>query len=611
MVTVTGSRIRPGLAPRVPEQRLLVGSACVGVAILAGVTAVIDAGGSLIDHPALFITLRTLLVVGLVLIALVVLARGSNRRLATLLLALAYAFVLTGLTGSSSPAWFTLGRVAVAAGLLLTLYLSCSYPSGRIDDRLARVVFMTGAVVLVALQAASLLISDMAPISGPFVRCTGAACPANPFNVFSVADAASDTLSTALAVVTALAVCAAAFVIARRTFAASRVQRRTLAPMCVWNVVAALAFGSFVAVRALDIHAPLLGPGAAVVAALLAAMPVAIAIGIARGRMLAIGGLEHMIAELGGHPTLAELEHTAAHAFADPTLALFVWHPLRGQYLDSGGHAVDLSSVGGGRTITRFDDADGYSVAAAAHDPVLSDDPDVLDAAGTAIRLTLDNARLQTDLSAYIRELEASRQRVAWAADEERRRIEQDLHDGAQQDLIGLRIKLDRLESLVAGDPAALGRGIADAGRRIDLAIAHIRDLAKGIYPSVLRDLGLHAALSAVARDLPVDLTLRGRPPRFTPEVETAVYFTCLEALQNVAKHAGPDARASLSLSAHRGQLRFTIADDGPGFDAGSAATSRGLTNMRDRIAAVGGELTITSAPGGGTAVSGRVPTRG
>ncbi len=611
MVTVTGGRLRPGLAARAPEERLLVGAACAGVAILAAVTAVIGAGGSLIDRPALFITLRTILAVGLALLALVVLARGPNRRLAGLLVALAYAFALTGLTGVVSPGLFTLGRVAVTAAVLLTLYLSCAYPSGRIEERLARVVFTTGAVVLTALQAAAVLLSDMAPVAGPFVRCTGAGCPANPFRLLSVADRTSDALSAALAVATALAACAAAFVIARRTVKASRLRRRTLAPVCVWNIVAALAYGSFVALRALDGHAELLVPAAAIVAGLLAAMPLAIAVGIARGRVLAIGGLEHMIAALGGHPTLTELERTTARAFADPTLALYVWHPARGQYLDSRGHAVELSAVGAGRAVTRFDDDAGYSVAAAVHDPVLSDDPDVLDAAGTAIRLTLDNARLQTDLSAYIRELEASRQRVAWAADEERRRIEQDLHDGAQQDLIGLRIKLDRLESLVASDPAALGRGIADAGRRIDLAIAHIRDLAKGIYPSVLRDLGLHAALSAVARDLPVVLTLRGRPPRFAPEVETAIYFTCLEALQNVAKHAGPDARASLSLSAQRGHLRFTIIDDGPGFDAGRTAGSRGLTNMRDRIAAVGGELTITSAPGAGTTVSGSVPTHG
>ena len=352
-------------------------------------------------------------------------------------------------------------------------------------------------------------------------------------------------------------------------------------------------------------------PAAAIVAGLLAAMPLAIAVGIAR-RPRARDRRTRALIAATRRPS--DSDRARAHdgaRFADPTLALYVRRPARGPVPRLPDHAVELSAVGAGRAVTRFDDDAGYSVAAAVHDPVLSDDPDVLDAAGTAIRLTLDNARLQTDLSAYIRELEASRQRVAWAADEERRRIEQDLHDGAQQDLIGLRIKLDRLESLVASDPAALGRGIADAGRRIDLAIAHIRDLAKGIYPSVLRDLGLHAALSAVARDLPVVLTLRGRPPRFAPEVETAIYFTCLEALQNVAKHAGPDARASLSLSAQRGHLRFTIIDDGPGFDAGRTAGSRGLTNMRDRIAAVGGELTITSAPGAGTTVSGSVPTHG
>lgn len=610
MVTVTSERLRPGLPTFTARGRHPFVWACAGATALAVITAIIGAQSSLVDRPAVFVTLRTVLALGLVFIGLVVSARGSSRRLAQLLVAAAYAFAIIGLTAVDAPLPFTVGRLAIPVAIALTFYISCAYPSGRIDEGSIRFFYLLGAILLVVLGVADLLVSHTPAVAGPFVRCSGAACPASPLHVVTLADGASDALSVILGMAIAVMACAAAIVIGRRTLRASRLRRRSLTPMCIWNIVAALGYGAFVAVRSVDEHAALLTPSAVILAALLAAMPLAIAIGIARGRVLAVGALEHMVAELGRHPTLAELERTMSGAFADPTLRLLIWRPTLAGYVDSGGVTVDLSAAGPGRAVTRFDDDEGFGVAAAVHDPALADDPDVLEAAGTAVRLALDNARLQTDLSAYIRELEASRKRVAWAADEERRRIEQDLHDGAQQDLIGLRIKLDRLETLVEDDPAAVSRGIADAGRRIDLAIAHIRDLAKGIYPAVLRDLGLHAALTAVGRDLPIDVAVRGDTRRVEPEVETAVYFACLEALQNVVKHGGPDVRATVTLRAQRGWVRFTVGDDGPGFDPGVGAASRGLTSMRDRVAAIGGEMSISSAPGAGTTVTGTVPTQ-
>jgi signal transduction histidine kinase len=225
--------------------------------------------------------------------------------------------------------------------------------------------------------------------------------------------------------------------------------------------------------------------------------------------------------------------------------------------------------------------------------------------------LAVDNARLQADLCGSTTELLASRNRVALAADQVRAEIERDLHDGAQQRLVTLRIKLNLLQDLAADDPQSVARGLALAGEEVDAALEEIRNLVRGIYPAALRDRGLSDALASVARVLPCDVTLpRVRCPRFSPEVESAVYFCCLEALQNVAKHCGTGAGVDVRLR-HEGDgyLRFEVADDGPGFDPARTSDAHGLNGMRDRIAATGGELTICSSPRAGTTVTGRVPS--
>jgi signal transduction histidine kinase len=222
----------------------------------------------------------------------------------------------------------------------------------------------------------------------------------------------------------------------------------------------------------------------------------------------------------------------------------------------------------------------------------------------------VDNRR-QADLRASISELKASRNRVALAADQVRAGIERDLHDGAQQRLVALRIRLNLLRELVVDDPQSVVTGLATACEDIDAAVEEIRNLSRGIYPSALQDGGLSDALASVARALPCDVTLPRAPcPRFSPQVESAVYFCCLEALQNVAKHCGGGARVDVRLRyAGDGSLTFEVADDGPGFDAARASDAHGLNGMRDRMAAIDGELAIRSSPRAGTTVTGRVPS--
>ena len=221
--------------------------------------------------------------------------------------------------------------------------------------------------------------------------------------------------------------------------------------------------------------------------------------------------------------------------------------------------------------------------------------------------LVLRNARLTAELQATIDDLRASRRRLVQAQDAERQRIERNLHDGAQQQLVALRIQLGLLDA-VAGDPAEVREAAGQLRDGLAAALDDLRALARGIYPPLLADQGLAAALEAQARRaaLPVTVTTDG-VGRYARETEAAVYFCILEALQNTAKYAGA-ATASVVLADGGGQLEFTVTDDGAGFDVAAAVDGTGLQGMNDRLAAVGGTLRIASATGQGTTVSGRLP---
>jgi signal transduction histidine kinase len=208
-----------------------------------------------------------------------------------------------------------------------------------------------------------------------------------------------------------------------------------------------------------------------------------------------------------------------------------------------------------------------------------------------------------------IEELRASRARIVASSDEARRRVERDLHDGAQQHFVLLNLKLGLLDQKLDDDPAAAKQLTAELRSDLRRALEDLRDLAHGIYPAALENDGLPAALSEAAERAGIQTTVDcDSTGRFRPELEAAVYFCCLEALQNAAKYAGENARARVSLVQGNGELRFEVADDGVGFDSEAVGASAGLQNMTDRIGALGGELLVESAPGKGTRVSGVVP---
>lgn len=229
--------------------------------------------------------------------------------------------------------------------------------------------------------------------------------------------------------------------------------------------------------------------------------------------------------------------------------------------------------------------------------------------------LVLRNVRLTAELSARLDELQAttselraSRRRIVEAQDAERRRLERDIHDGAQQHLVALAVKLRLARTFAERDPKRTRTMIGEVRTLTDAALENLRDLTRGIYPQVLAAEGVHAALKSQVGRAAVKISVTGRGVRrFDPAAEIAVYFCCLEAIQNAAKHAKA-ASVRVRLERQGSAIAFSVVDDGTGFDPSRVKRGSGLQNMEDRLAVVGGHLEITSAPGEGTTLTGRVP---
>jgi len=264
----------------------------------------------------------------------------------------------------------------------------------------------------------------------------------------------------------------------------------------------------------------------------------------------------------------------------------------------------ELPEIGGLRSFPVRDRAEllgALTVAMPAAEPLSKNGEKlVTDLAGQA-GLVLRNVRL-------IEELQESRRRIVAAQDERARKLERDIHDGAQQQLVALSVKLGLAEQMAArdldGTIALLGELREEAGG----ALENLRDLARGIYPPLLADKGLPAALDAQARKAPLPVVVEpDGVGRYAAEIEAAVYFCCLEALNNVGKYAQASA-ASVLVAESDGDLTFAVTDDGAGFDATRTPRGSGLQNMRDRIEALGGAIRIDSRPGEGTTIAGRVP---
>jgi len=575
--------------------------AAAGVAAGVGVAWLISqAGPGQATIPDVPLALPVAVLVGWSLIGSGVLATRSRREdhLALVLIFTGFAWFASMLPLSHNAVLFTAGEVLYSLYYAGFLYLILSFPAGRLQGKLDRTLMVIAIVLVTVGQVAWLVFADPSLV-----------CPTCPANLLEVAhDNGVAKLLYSLRQVVGLVIALAAIgLLAGRWRRASRPQRRAVMPVVVAGAVAlAVLIASYVAAMLRMPAAPALGRAAWFV---VAAIPVAVLLVFIQ-RRLAQGAVAGLVVELGapGAPGAAvDLRGALSRALGDPSLALAYWYPAESRYVDAGGRPVELPEPGAARGATVIE-RDGQPVAALIHDPALEYNPGLVDSVCAAAGLTLDNERLAAELRARLVDLQASRARLVETADTERRRIERDLHDGAQQQLVALKISLGLARQLVTSAPGEAAGLIAQTEQQAAGALDELRELARGIYPPLLADLGLRAALEAQARKAVIPVTVDAPDlGRYPQQIEAAVYFCVLEALQNVAKYARASA-AHVTLRPDGHGLAFTVEDDGQGFDPATTPRGTGLQGISDRLGALGGTAGVTSAPGCGTRVTGRVP---
>jgi signal transduction histidine kinase len=325
-----------------------------------------------------------------------------------------------------------------------------------------------------------------------------------------------------------------------------------------------------------------------------------------RTRMIQSGAVGELMARLGETPQRGELRDALARALGDPTVELVYWLPEDQRFVDARGHIVGLPPPSSGRAVTKVE-RDGECVAAIVYDAILHDEqPGYVDAVGAAASLALENERLDAELRSKVEELRASRQRMLSIGLEERRRLERDLHDGAQQRLVSMALNMRLARARLHDDPHGAEQLLDGAGDELEAALGELRELARGIHPAVLSDRGLDTALETLARRAPVPVELQQVPDERLPEaVELAAYYVVAEALTNVAKYAAA-THATVDVRRLNGKLVVRVADDGVG--GADPEVGTGLRGLADRLAVIEGRLEIDSEPGKGTTITAKIP---
>jgi signal transduction histidine kinase len=333
------------------------------------------------------------------------------------------------------------------------------------------------------------------------------------------------------------------------------------------------------------------------------AVPFALAAGMLWGHR-ARAAVADLVVELERTPP-GEVRDALARALGDPSLELALWLPDQGSYVDSQGRPVALPAPGSERAVTVLGPAEA-PIAALVHDPVLLERRALLAGAGAAARLALENERLQAELRAQLAELRASRARIVSAGDEERRRLERDLHDGAQQRLLSLGLALQLVRAKLGRDANGASDVVAEADAELKAALDELRELARGIHPAVLTEEGLAAGLRSLAARSPVPVTIASLPEERLPApAETAAYFLVSEALANVAKYARA-TRVRIDVAQADGRVLVDIDDDGVG--GADPSLGSGLRGLVDRVHALDGRLELESPPGQGTHLHAELP---
>ena len=488
-----------------------------------------------------------------------------------------------------------LSHVSVNLFLALVAHQLVVFPNGAARTRVERTLVVATYAIALGGYALSKLFYDPTAEG-----CAG--CPHNLLLLFpnSGLNAIANLVPSAVGIVLVVVILAR---LVRRWWTASPPARRVLAPVA-WTGPASLVL------VAVTIGLYAVGVSATLDRVLqwstlvYTAIPLAFLAGLLRMR-LHRGALGGLVVELSDAATATDVRGALARTLGDPSLEVAFWLPEREGYIDLEGHPFGLPS-GGDRAVTVLEDGQ-QRLAALVYDRSLLDDSELVRAAGAAARMALENARLQAELRAQLEEVRASRARIVEAGDAERRRLERDLHDGAQQRLLGIRLALRLARGELEKGGRAVDELLTEAESELAQTLDELRALARGIHPAVLTEEGLGPAVETLARRASVPVQIDRLPvDRLPSAVEAAAYFVTAEALANVAKHA----RASgvrISMRHADGSLFIDISDDGIG---GADSAGSGLIGLRDRVEALNGRLRVEGSPGRGTRLRAEIPCR-
>ena len=590
----------PVAAGRDLRHGALLALALAGAVATVAAAALGYAGAA--GQPALAALARALIVGTPIAVGLYAWTRRPSQRFGILLVVLGGAWFLATLSESPDPGVYTAGRAAGWRAELLFVYVILCFPAGRLPAAVDRRLVGVTAAVLAVFFLPQLLLADTFPFPSPYASCN-ADCPHNAlFALDSEPGFVPSVMRPFGAVLMFVVMTAVVLRLYRRMQLSTRLTRRMLAPVVAVAMARAATLGIAIVGRELDPEAWPIEVAAWLLALAVPAVALAFLAGLLRWRLFAETALTRLAECLRGMPDALTLRRAFAEAFGDPTIKILF--PGAGGWMDPWGRPAELDS---GRAVSEVR-RHGAGVAAIVHDEGLLERPELLEAGTSMAAVVLENQRLAAEAEAAMRELQLSRARIAAGAEHERRRIERDLHDGAQQRLVALRIELELAEDVVRKDPERGAERLRELEHEVDEALEELRALAHGVYPPVLADRGLEHALrdAALRSTVRVDLMTHD-VGRFSTEVEGALYFCILEAMQNVQKHAVGARRIVLTLDgSESGWLRFSVRDDGRG--AAVIDDGAGITNMRDRLAAIGGEVDVTSRLGVGTVVRGHAP---
>lgn len=496
---------------------------------------------------------------------------------------------------SNSSLLFTLGICMTNLFVLILIQTVVRFPTGRIEAPLERRITHMVTVVI-----------GLVFIGTLFARPRDVSPNATPDNLLLIVD--SRTTMTVLLIIANVAAVGLALLLIRSFIAkygqAGPPGRRLLGPV-LWTSTAMLVFiglGSLFSIAGLH--------GAERVAGVLTslsvvAVPIAFLVGLFRSRLVRGEALGRMLERIAGETDPAVMRTAMADALGDPSIELAFWLPTESRYVSAQGEPMALPERGSGRATAEVR-ADGREVAAIIHDADLLAEPEKIDAVSRGAALALENVRLEAEVRARVAELRASRARIVEATDAARRELERNLHDGAQQNLVSLALKLQMARARIGAQPEEAAGLLAEASTELEATLAELRELARGIHPAILTDRGLAPALLALSHRAPLPVEIGELPEnRLPPQVEAAAYYVVAESLTNVARYAEA-TRAEVEIVWANGIVRIRIADDGVG--GADPGTGSGLHGLFDRVAALDGQLFVSSPSGDGTVVEAVIP---